>query len=145
VGKRQKTITIAFFANAAGGKYAPIIIGKSASPHCFKGLKDKKMPHGLPYFFNPKAWMNTDIMESILAKLNRRLVKERRNILLMDNVSSYSPDLKDRFSNIRVVFLPVNTTSRLQPLEASKTSLPHLDSSLALAYSCHIHALGVTD
>ena len=74
------------------------------------------MPHGLSYmyFSNSKAWMNTEIM---LTNLNWRLVREGRNILLlMDIVSSHSPDLRDRFSNIKVVFLPVNTTLRLQPL-----------------------------
>lgn len=117
--KAKERLTISFFANAAGEKEPPIIIGKSASPRCFKGLRDKATPHGLPYFSNKKAWMNMDIMDAILIKLNRRMVRERRNIiLLMDNVSSHSPDLKEKFSNIKVVFLPVNTTSRLQPLDA---------------------------
>ena len=60
-----------------------------------------------------------DIMDTIIIKLNRRMVRERRNIILfMDNVSSHSSDLKEKFSNIKVVFLPVNTTSRLRPLDA---------------------------
>ena len=60
--------------------------------------------------------------ETILLNLNRQLIRERRNILLlMDNVSSHSHDLTDKFSNIKVVFLPVNTTSRLQPLNAGVT------------------------
>ena len=100
--KAKERITVAFFVNAAGGKELPIVIGKAASPRCFKGLKDKKMPHGLCYFSNPKAWMNTD---TTLANLNRRLLRERRNILLVvDNVSSHNPALKDKFSNIKVVF-----------------------------------------
>lgn len=76
------------------------------------------MPHGLRYFSNSKAWMNSD-MDTILTNLNRRFVRERRKILLLlDNVSSHSPEFKEKFSNIKVVFLPVNTTSRLQPLDA---------------------------
>ena len=58
-------------------------------------------------------------MNAILAKFNRKMVKEKRNIiLLMDNVSSHSPSFCESFSNVKVVFLPVNTTSRLQPLDA---------------------------
>ena len=119
-GKMAKErLTIAFFVNAAGEKEPPVIIGKSASPRYFKGLRDKANPHGLPYFSNPKAWMNTEIMHAILAKLNRKMVRQGRQILLLlDNVSSHSPHLKDLFSNIKVVFLPKNTTSRLQPLDA---------------------------
>lgn len=117
--KAKERITIAFFANAAGGKETPIVIGRSVTPRCFKGLRDKKLPHGLPYFSNGKAWMNSEIMDTVLTKLNRRLVREKRNILLLlDNVSSHARDLKEKFCNIKVVFLPVNTTSKLQPLDA---------------------------
>lgn len=35
-------ITLAFLVNAAGDKGLPIVIGKAASPKCFKGVKDKK-------------------------------------------------------------------------------------------------------
>ena len=65
------------------------------------------------------AWMNMEIMHAILAKLDRKIIRQgRKIILLLDNVSSHSPDLKDGFSNIKVAFLPKNTTSRLQPLDA---------------------------
>ena len=119
-GKKSKErLTIAFFANAAGGKEQPIVIGRAAKPRCFKGIRDEKNPEGIPYYANPKAWMTTQVMTNILTILNKRLVKERRNILLlMDNVSSHDPNMKDKFSNIKVVFLPKNTTSRLQPLDA---------------------------
>ena len=57
-------------------------------------------------------------MSDILTKLNQKFAREKRNVLLfLDNVSSHSPDLVGKFSNIKVVFLPKNTTSRLQPLD----------------------------
>ena len=117
--KVKERLTIAFFVNAAGGKEQPIMIGKSAKARCFKGIRDPKKPEGILYYANPRAWMNTQVMIDILAILNKRLVKkERKILLLLDNVSSHNPDLKDRFSNIRVIFLPKNTTSKLQPLDA---------------------------
>uniref|UniRef100_A0A1X7V775 HTH CENPB-type domain-containing protein n=1 Tax=Amphimedon queenslandica TaxID=400682 RepID=A0A1X7V775_AMPQE len=119
-GKKSKDrITVAFFANSAGGKEAPIVIGKHAKPRCFKGLNNIKQPAGIPYYSNQKAWMNTDIMNNVLSTLNQKLGKQKRNILLLlDNVSSHDPALKNKFSNIKVVFLPKNTTSKLQPLDA---------------------------
>ncbi len=117
--KAKERLTICFFVNAAGGREPPMIIGKATNPRCFKGLHDKKNPHGLPYYSNKKAWMNMDVMNDVVAKLNKKMVREKRKIILfMDNVSSHSPDLKDLFSNVKVIFLPVNTTSRLQPLDA---------------------------
>ena len=62
--------------------------------------------------------MNMEIMDELITKLNRKMIKEKRKILLLfDNVSSHSPDLVDYFSNVKVVFVPVNTTCRLQPLD----------------------------
>ena len=107
-----------FFANAAGGKELPVVIGKAAKPRCFKGIRDPKKPAAIPYYSSPKAWMTTNIIESVLTDLNRQMVRQGRKILLLlDNVSSHDPSLKEKFSNIRVVFLPTNT-SRLQPLDA---------------------------
>ena len=63
-------ITLAFIVNATGGKEMPIVIGKSASPRCFKGIKDKKTPLGVPYYSNAKAWMDSVIMSDILSKTN---------------------------------------------------------------------------
>ena len=40
-GKKAKLhITLAFMVNAAEGKVMPIVIGKAASPRCFKGIRD---------------------------------------------------------------------------------------------------------
>ena len=35
--KAKERFTIAFFANAAGGREQPIVIGKASKPRCFKG------------------------------------------------------------------------------------------------------------
>jgi len=81
-GKRSKgRLTCAFFVNGSGDKEKPIIIGKSANPRCFRGISDRAT---LPceYFSQPKAWMEGGILEEILRKLNARLRRENRSILL---------------------------------------------------------------
>ena len=95
----------------------PIIIGKSANPLCFRGIQDRTL---LPcqYFNQPKAWMNSDILMEILSKLIRRLSREHRSIIpYMDNAPCHPEDLDVKFEKIKIVFLPKNTTSRLQPLD----------------------------
>lgn len=115
----MQRVTIAFFVNAAGGKESPVLIGKSKKPRCFSKLKDASRPCGAHYFSNDKAWMRTEIMIDILTKLNTRMKREGRNILMfLDNAPCHPPKLKGMFSNIRVEFLPKNTTSRTQPLDA---------------------------
>ena len=112
-------MTIALIANAAGDKEAPIVVGKAAKPRCFKGIRDPSNPLGIPYYSQPKAWMSSEIMGDILKNLNKKLIREKRKILLLlDNAPSHDPEFVGKFSNIKVVFLPANTTSKLQPLDA---------------------------
>ena len=115
--KAKQRVTVALITNADGDKEAAVIIWKSAKPRCFKSIDISSLP--VQYYSQTKAWMTGDVLETVLSKLNRRLSTQRRKIaLLMDNAGCHPENcLKDRFSNIQVIFLPPNTTSKLQPLD----------------------------
>ena len=120
-GKKSKQrFTVAFFVNAAGEKEdEPIVIWKSKKPRCFKGLKNPSRPANVHYFSNKKSWMNSEIFETVLSRLNKRLLSQKRKIILfLDNATCHPETLEGKFSNIKIKFLPKNTTSRLQPLDA---------------------------
>ena len=64
--------------------------------------------------------MYSDIMESILSKLDRKMCLEKRKVVLFwDNTTWHPETLQTSLTNIKLVFLPKNTTSRLQPLYAA--------------------------
>ena len=115
-GKKSKCrIIIAFIVSAAGKKEKPVVIWKYENPRCFKRFDKNLLP--VSYYSQSKAWMNGEIMELILTKLNHRFASLRRKILLlMDNAGCHPGELKGKVSNIKIVFLPANTTSKLQPL-----------------------------
>ena len=103
----KQRCTWAFFVNAAGGKEKPIVIGKTQNPRRLKHFKDKSQPHKCCYYANKKAWMKTEIMVKVLDTLNMRVRKQGCSIVLfLDNASCHPSDLKDKFSNIDIVFLP---------------------------------------
>ena len=71
-GKRsKKRLTIAFFVNATGEKaIEPLLVWRNENPRCFKNNESLSRPHGIYYYSNPEAWMTTEIMTSILGKIN---------------------------------------------------------------------------
>ena len=63
--------------------------------------------------------MTSEIMDSLLTEINQKMAAAKRNILLfMDNAPCHPENFVVSYSNMNVVFLPKNTTSRLQPLDA---------------------------
>ena len=116
-GKKSKQrMTLAFFVNAEGEKAMPAVIWKSEIPRCFKRNVKKNLP--VRYYSQSKSWMTGSILDSVLSSLNRKLSSQRRSILLLlDNAGCHPHDLQGKYSNIKLLFLPPNTTSELQPLD----------------------------
>ncbi|CAI6377520.1 unnamed protein product [Macrosiphum euphorbiae] len=88
-----------------------LVIGKSKTPRCFKNVKNLTVD----YKSNKKAWMTGDIFSDWLKEWDKQLAKEKRHILLtVDNCPAHPP-VQTEF--IKLVFLPPNTTSVLQPMD----------------------------
>ena len=67
------------------------------------------------YFHQKKAWMTGDILHKILSDFNHKMIQQKRSVLLsMDNAGCHP---KGKYSNMKVVFFPPNTTLKLQPLD----------------------------
>ena len=114
-GKKSKErTTCAFFVNAAGVKEKPILIGKSKNPRCFRTIRDtSELP--CSYFSRLKAWMDFNILDDVLSKLNRKLARESKGIsfLFLDNAPCHPPDVKGKYDHIKIVFFPPNCTYKL--------------------------------
>ena len=115
-GRRsEQRITLAFFVTASGMKERPVVVWTSDNPQCLRSIDKNLLP--VDYYGHGRAWMTTEMVESILTKLNQCLFRLNRSILLLlDNASCHPEELATKFSNIRVFFLPSNTRSKVQPL-----------------------------
>lgn len=113
-GKLSKErITVLVCANADGTEKRKLfVIGKSKNPRCFKHVKN--LP--VNYSANKKSWMTSELFETEMRRWDRELgIQKRRILLLVDNCPAH-PVLSG-LENIKLVFLPPNTTSVLQPMD----------------------------
>ena len=114
-GKKSKQrLTVAFFVKAAGQKVdQPIVIWKSKLPRCFKKLQNPSHPANDHYFPNTKSWMKCEVMEAVLVHFNRKLVFEDGKVnLFLNNATYHTESMIGHFWQIKIIFLPKNTTSR---------------------------------
>jgi hypothetical protein len=72
---------------------------------------------GVKYCSSQNAWMTSKIFKEELIRWDSELISSNRKVLLLvDNCPSHIID-STILSNIKLVFLPPNTTSKLQPLD----------------------------
>lgn len=114
-GKHAKNrISVAFGVNMTGSEKLPLmVIGRYGNPRCFKGAR---LPSGVVYKNNKKAWMTAQLFEEYVRQLDRRFAAQQRNVLIvLDNASAHV-DLGN-LAAIKLLFLPPNTTALAQPLD----------------------------
>lgn len=116
----KERLSVLLCSNAAGTLMTkPLVIHKSLHPRAFKG--QTRLP--VIYRANKKAWMTANIFEEWFKKHFVLEAEEHMKalnlnfkvLLILDNCSSHPANLSTE--NVKVVFLPPNTTSLIQPLD----------------------------
>jgi hypothetical protein len=102
-------LTVLCCASMSGSKENLLVIGKSKNPRCFKGVK--QLP--VAYCANSNAWMTSLVFNDWLQKWDMEL--NRNIVLLVDNCTAHV--LHVSLKHIKVIFLPANTTSLIQPCD----------------------------
>ena len=114
--KSKQRVTALLVSNVNGtGKKVLDVIWKSKKPRCFPKDRLNNLP--VIYHSSKKSWMTSEIWVNIWTKFNKRMIKEKRKVLVfVDNCTAHPKELT--FSNTKFIFLPENSTSCLQPLDA---------------------------
>jgi len=114
----KSRITILNCVSLTGEKKKLLVIGKHSKPQCFKQFNYDTSKLPVIYKANKTAWMNSAIFNEWIDIWNEELAQENRKILLLaDNFSGHT-NYNNKTSNIDILFLPPNTTSKSQPLDA---------------------------
>ena len=119
----KERITFLPCSNVTGShRIALQVIGKSANPRCFSG---KELPGNLVYHHSKKAWQTRALFSDwfyntfvpSVKSYSKQLNISAKALLVLDNAPCHS--IYDNFGddNIKVIFLPPNCTSLLQPMD----------------------------
>ncbi|CAI5467516.1 unnamed protein product [Closterium sp. Yama58-4] len=130
-GKTAKDrLTVVFMCNADGSEmFRPMVISKVRRPRDFTDTNFDPEPY-VYWRYNKRGWMTSEIFTAFIESLNTTFfAEERQVVLLVDNASCHCVETAAavrqdilgfrtvKLSNIRVVYLPPNTTAYTQPLD----------------------------
>ncbi|XP_061746133.1 tigger transposable element-derived protein 1-like [Nerophis ophidion] len=126
----QDRLTLALCANASGDcKIKPLLVHLSENPRAFKSnniVKDK-----LPVMWraNQRAWVTKQFfvewLNLVFGPDVKKYLQENnlplQALLVLDNAPAHLPNLEDdileEFKFIKIIYLPVNVTPILQPMD----------------------------
>ena len=55
--------------------------------------------------------------EWIVAFARKMILKKRKVVLFVDNCPSHPHSIQEKLKNVKLIFFPLNATSKLQPLD----------------------------
>ncbi|CAI5517149.1 unnamed protein product [Closterium sp. Naga37s-1] len=131
----KERLTVGFLVNADGSRvFKPLVISKARRPHDFRPDYN---PEELCFWRNnAKGWMTSSLFTHYIEQLDATMYAEGRKIVvLLDNASSHTlttegATTEDMFGfrtralgNVRLVYLPPNTTCFTQPLDQGLISM----------------------
>lgn len=109
--RTKERFTALFCCSMSGEKKRILVIGRFKKPRCFKGIS---LP--VDYKANNSGLMTSDLFTEWLTEWNTKFRRQNKSILLLcDKCSAHQKDLNLR--NIKIAFLPSNTTSIIQPCD----------------------------
>jgi hypothetical protein len=109
-----KRVTAMLSVNGDGSDTSVVIIGVSKKPRGTSS--DFFASLNVRYFHNKTAWMNSNIFRTLLKEFDQKMTS--KTILLLENFSGHTIEELEDYDNIVPIFLPANTMSMTQPLDA---------------------------
>ncbi|CAM6113231.1 unnamed protein product [Calypogeia fissa] len=122
--KKDKTqITVGLCANMDGSiKAPPLIIHKSKNPRTFASRRIKRPNNlGITWYSNKKAWMTGEVFQDWMLRFEGyvKALGRTKVALIVDNAPGHLiAPIADKLIVTKLFFLPPNTTSRFQPMDA---------------------------
>ena len=132
-GEAQKErITLLLCCSWIGEKVKLLMIGKSFSPRCLRGVDLDKM--SISYKAQKSSWMNVNIFSWWMNQFETIMFQADRKVLVfMDNASVHNSVELILLRAVKVVFLPKNTTCCTQPCDAG------INQAVKLLYRKQLH------
>ena len=118
--KEKQRFTVLACANADGSeKFDLMIIGNANKPRAFN--KRTGFELGFDYHANRKSWMTQSLFFNWLQRFDSHVARTRNRkvVLLLDKCTPHrSPQNLPDLQNVEIIFLPPNTTSKIEPMDA---------------------------
>ncbi|XP_042230534.1 tigger transposable element-derived protein 1-like [Homarus americanus] len=100
-----------------------MLISRASNPRALKGYPKEHL--SVIYKANKKAWITSAIFNQWLAMYAIPAMKEycaKENLkfkilLVIDNAPAHPPNIDDLHDNVKVIFLPPNTTALTKPMD----------------------------
>ena len=129
----KNRVTLVLCCNSDGTHKFPLtMIGHSKYPRCFKQFNHSAY---LDYFHNKKAWMTAKMFNTWIENFDKEMrLLNKQAALILDNAPSHVCSTK--ITNTKLVFLPPNLTSIIQPLDAGIISCLKRKYKSKLVSSC---------